>query len=329
MKTLLIDGDWLVKKKHFSNYSMKTSSQNLKCGAIVGFMNLLRNLLIEIKPVKVVVCWSGFKEGYEKYSSLPIIRKEKEDFFEKKMSLIVDGDFAVDNKSDLDFLEIIRQTFKIKKLLEEMSIRQIEVDYYESVDLISEYCIQACETDEIVYIMGRKYDFDEFVSMDINIVEDGFKVINKKNFNSIRGYHFDNSLLINCLSLLKGVSRIGLVKKFPILLEEKYTYIQICNYICGIKNYNKIKFYKNILSSSSYLKEFSITQKKVNNYSRSVKNEVYNVLFRSISSDRNIEIVKEYYRVDGYEKFIDIDVEKYFLPFYIIQNNEIMFNQEI
>ena len=77
MKTILVDGQWNLKRNHFKrkNYSAKGEL----CGGSFGFLESLKSVINQTLPDRVVVFWDGMNSGvlrYEVYKPYKAKRKE-------------------------------------------------------------------------------------------------------------------------------------------------------------------------------------------------------------------------------------------------------------
>jgi len=88
MQTLILYGDWLVKRQHFKRLKYENKEQRLKCGGIVGFFEALNYLLHHVRPSRVVVAWDGMEAGDTKYKNYPPYHLEKQKEWEKRKATL-------------------------------------------------------------------------------------------------------------------------------------------------------------------------------------------------------------------------------------------------
>ena len=65
MRTLLIDGNWLLKKNYHKRKLEEANGE--KCGGSYGFLDSLKAVINKILPCRVVVMWDGLSSGYLRY----------------------------------------------------------------------------------------------------------------------------------------------------------------------------------------------------------------------------------------------------------------------
>src|SRR5258708_6600381 len=70
MKTLLVDGQWLLKK-NFKGQAILKSSNGTLCGGVIGFMFNLKTVMNKLLPDRVVVAWDGFHSGKLRFDIYP------------------------------------------------------------------------------------------------------------------------------------------------------------------------------------------------------------------------------------------------------------------
>lgn len=341
MKTLIINGSWLLKKEHYINFYVKNETTKEKVGGIYGFFDTLRKVILFVQPTKVVIAWNGFYEGKHKYDFYsPWLLKKQEVWQKKEMYVIRDGNFLAGNKEDEAFYDILRQEEIVKNICEDLYIRQIEEEYSESLDLVAYYTLIAKHEEESVYIMSKSHDFYQLIDENVHCLiqnKEGFEIITHENFTKKNGYKVDNSLLINCfcgdgrgfVDGVKNISRKKIIHFFPFLAEDKYFYSQICEFIISQKNFEKKKFYSSFLSSSDTLKRNS----RVLNMDRpfinkSAKKEIEKSLWHPLSIDRDIKETRSEFEKIMIKTRININMEEFFSPFYRFSINEKEFNKQ-
>jgi 5'-3' exonuclease len=205
INSLLIDGEYLLKQgfhgaKHFQG-------KHGSVGTIFHFVNTIKRFYQDYAVTKVVVFWEG--KGSKDY------RKAYYPYYKENRNNKVDLDEAF----DLD-----RQRIRIKQYLEELSIRQVEIDGCEADDGIAHYSMNSPNESKIVYTNDRDLlqllDEDTKVCLTIK----GAKVmINMDNFDSYFDYHYSNVGIIKMIAgdssdNISGLQNVGeqkVLKYFP------------------------------------------------------------------------------------------------------------------
>jgi len=147
-KTLLVDGDNLFKigfhgvKEYYHNGN--------HIGGIFHFVNTLRKFLQEHNYDKVIVFWDGENNSTQRRLLLPQYKLNRR----------------------LETNELKRQSYdwqksRIRQYLEDMFIRQICIDNFESDDLIAYYC--QISKDEKKTIFSSDKDLTQLISEHVEI----------------------------------------------------------------------------------------------------------------------------------------------------------------
>lgn len=307
---------------------MRNNVQHLKCGGIVGFFEVLRTLLVQVRPSKVVVAWNGIWDGKDKYSFYAPWEIEKQKVWERRERLFANDGMTFLTEKEENELEIIRQTVKVKRLLENCSIRQAEEENTEAFDLIAGYAAKARMEGEHVHIFSREQEFYQLIDEDVCCITPTFEIIDHLNFQDKTGYHKDNALMMNSFvggnGIATGVPFITtkkIIKFFPGVRNFRYFYAQILEEM--EKRKKKVKFFDKIREARPTLKRNAMvldTSKPFLN--KNSQNELRQMLWAPLSVDRSIGEVMKYFRVDGYEKHLSLPLEEFFGPFFSIIVNE-------
>ena len=216
-KTLLVDGNNLIKigfhgvKDYFHN------GQHI--GAIWHFLNTLRRFIEENNYNKVVVFWDSDTNSSQRrliYPKYKLNRKE------------------VSNEYKQESYEGQKQ--RVKQYLEEMFVRQVEVENSEADDLIAYYCQISEDEDKTIFSSDR--DLTQLISEKVSIYSPSAKRY-YKNGDTIKMSDFEvphyNVKTIKILTgdssdYIDGIFYLGektLFKFFPELLEKPVDYTDI------------------------------------------------------------------------------------------------------
>lgn len=278
-KTLLIDGDNLLK---IGFHGVKDYFHNGKhIGAIWHFLNTIRRFIEEENFDKVVVCWDGkggttkrkliYPQYKENRKPLPEVLKEE---------------------------SIHEQKTRIKQYLEEMFVRQIDIENNEADDLIA-YYTQVAKDEQITIFSGDR-DLTQLISENVRIYSPNTKLYykkgdyirlyeeeiphyNVKTYKIISGDKSDN---------IDGIHYLGektLVKLFPEILEKPINFSDILQKAEQLlKEDKENKVLKNLLSGK--------TKTGVYGYEFFEINEKIVDLSNPLISDEGKEIVELYYK---------------------------------
>jgi DNA polymerase-1 len=209
-KTLLVDGNNLIKigfhgvKDYFHN------GQHI--GAIWHFLNTLRKFLEENNYNKVVVFWDSDTNSSQRRIIYPKYKLNRRD-----------------DSNEFKQASYESQKQRVKQYLEEMFVRQVEVEHSEADDLIAYYC-QISE-DENKTIFSSDRDLTQLISEKVSIYSPStkryYKMGDTIKMSDFEVPHF-NVKTIKILTgdssdNIDGIFYLGektLFKFFPELLER-------------------------------------------------------------------------------------------------------------
>ena len=209
-KTLLVDGNNLIKigfhgvKDYFHN------GQHI--GAIWHFLNTLRKFLEENNYNKVVVFWDSDTNSSQRRIIYPKYKLNRRD-----------------DSNEFKQASYESQKQRVKQYLEEMFVRQVEVEHSEADDLIAYYC-QISE-DENKTIFSSDRDLTQLISEKVTIYSPStkryYKMGDTIKMSDFEVPHF-NVKTIKILTgdssdNIDGIFYLGektLFKFFPELLER-------------------------------------------------------------------------------------------------------------
>lgn len=304
LKTLLVDGNNLMK---IGVHGVKDYFHNGKhIGGIWHFLNTLRKFIEESNYDKVVVFWDG--EGSS--SARKLIYPQYKENRNKVPDEPKDESFSF-------------QKQRVKQYIEEMFVRQVDIENNEADDLIAYYCQIA--KDEQITIFSGDMDLTQLISDNVSIYSprikqtyqngDRVKVqeywvphYNIRTYKILAGDKSDN---------IDGIYYLGdktLFKLFPELLEEQVSVQDILTKADELLKEDKNNsVLKNLLSgktkSGIYGQEyFEINEKIVN-------------LTNPLITDEGKEIVELYYKETldpegrGYRNLIKMMMEDGFFKF--------------
>lgn len=330
MRTLLLDGNWSLKKNFHKRKDLEAKG-NL-CGGSFGFLDSLRVVINKVLPDRVVVMWDGFNAGklrYEIYK--PYKANRKKDWDAEYNAIYTDG---LESPEDKEKYEITLQKEQVKEFLKEFSIRFLEVKHIEADDLIAYYILNSRIVDEEIIIHSRDEDFLQLISRNVSVLNpSSLELITIHNFKKIYGYPVENALLLKCfegcdsdkIEGVKGVTPEALIKHFPRIAEEKYMYNRLVEECYNKKRGKKLKFYDKIIESRSVLyrnAELMNLQKPFVN--EEVKREMKKIIYEPFENkDFSIKSAMSLFIEKGFVKFVKNEyLDLFFAPFFRIINKE-------
>jgi 5'-3' exonuclease len=217
-KTLLVDGNNLLKIGFHGVKDFFNKGEHV--GGIWHFLNTLRRFLEENNYNKVVVFWDGETSSSQRrliYPKYKLNRKSNkpEDFKEESF---------------------LNQKQRVKQYLEEMFVRQLDVENSEADDLIAYYCQISEDEEKTIFSSDR--DLTQLISEKVTIYspqakkyfKNGDKIkiyeseiphYNVKTYKILTGDNSDN---------IDGIFYLGektFMKLFPEIIETEVKYTDI------------------------------------------------------------------------------------------------------
>jgi DNA polymerase-1 len=239
LKTLLVDGDNLFKIGFHGVRDLFVEGNHI--GGIYHFLNTLRKQLVDNEYDKIVVFWDGKHNSTTRRELYPAYKlNRKNNMTEEKLE------------------SYHSQKFRVKQYLEEIFVRQVEIEGNESDDLIAFYC--QISSDEHKTIFSSDKDLLQLIDKDTSLysplqkftykngdlVKFGNSYIPHKNILVVKIFLGDQS------DNIQGISRLGektFVKIFPEVLEKSVLISDILTRTKSLIEKNpKQKVLKNILN---------------------------------------------------------------------------------
>ena len=256
-KTLLVDGDNLFKIGFHGVKELYNDGSHI--GGVYHFINTIRRFLDEGQLDKVVVFWDG------KYNSS--IRKQ------------LYPQYKANRRQDMNedkYASYLEQKSRVKDYLEEVFVRQVEMEDNEADDLIAYYCKIA--TNEQITIFSADKDLTQLINERVTIfspiVKQYYKFGDKITINKVEIPHY-NVLLCKIFTgdksdNIDGIEGLGektLIKYFPQMQEKPCTIEELLDNARNIPQKKPIKTLLNILTgktkSTILGEEFYNTNKKI------------------------------------------------------------------
>jgi DNA polymerase-1 len=289
VKTLLIDGENLFK---IGLFGVKDYYHNEKhVGAIWHFLNTIQKFIEEHNLDKVMVFWDGDENRSSRrliYPQYKLNRRERVRTYDQE---------------SYDY-----QRQRIKQYMEELFVRQVEIDGNEADDLVAYYCKISTNEEKIIY--SGDVDLTQLISEDVSlyspILKTMYKVGDKVKIDKIYIPHY-NILTYKILSgdksdNIDGIYYLGeknILKLFPEILDTRITINDILDKANKlILEDEKNNSLKNLLSgktkSGIFGEEFFKTSNKIID------------LFNPLISEDGKNVVEMYYK-----EFLDPDGRGY------------------
>ena len=341
MKTLLIDGEWSLRRNAKARPDMRTGAE--WCGGLFGFLDSLRALTNKLMPDRIVVMWDGKAGGQFRKDIYPTYKANRDRDFAKEAYGLTDKGYEYEKNRKKSLLN---QKIKIKNYLEELCVRQLEVAFIEGDDLIAGY-VKNKEDDEIIYISSADKDYYCLVDEGVFVIRPSDSlIISRENFISTFGYHFSNSILFKCfngdvsdmISGVNGISDKTLLKYFPLLKEKTYSIDDIIEEAQILQS--KLKKPSKTLQIIIDSKEKFLLNKKLMDLDENpfLNQEAVDGIIEIGSciiadpenvKERSVETAMKMFLKEGLHQFIfNGDYASFFKPFYRISTKELEYSKK-
>ncbi len=257
IRTLLVDGDNLFKIGFHGAKDVYNDGAHV--GGVFHFVNILRKFLEEHNHDKVVVFWDGDSNSSVRKSLYPPYKANRRQ-----------------DMNEYKYESYLYQKSRIKQYLEEIFVRQVEMNNNEADDLIAYYC--KISKDEKIIIFSADKDLTQLISADVTIyspiTKQYFKNGDMISLNKVDIPHY-NVLLTKIFTgdksdNIDGIQGLGektLVKFFPQVQEKPCTMEEILDCARNIPQKKPIKTLVNLLEgktkSTIFGEQFYLTNKTI------------------------------------------------------------------
>jgi 5'-3' exonuclease len=332
METILIDGEWNLKRNFIKRTDMFARGEH--CGGSYGSLESIRSVVNRIMPDRTVVFWDGLASGTLRKEMYPLYKKNRDKSFIIDDCLMNERQF--EHEKNRKYSQI-QQKIKVKNYLEELFIRQLELEEIEADDLIALY-VKKRRPDEKITIFSSDKDFYQLIDDNVCVLRPSDnKIINKENFKKEFGYIIENTLFLRCfegdtsdnIHGVNGVTLNQLSKHFPKFLDERYSLDRLLFEAQEKYSEKKLKVFEKIIESRSVLeRNRTLMNLKRPFVTEEAKREVvelanYAIVDPDNSDDRSIKTAMRMIVADGYKQFIfQEDMELFFRPFYRLMMKE-------
>ena len=327
MLTLIIDGEWNLKRNFMKRETLFSKGEY--CGGSFGFLDSLRSVVNKVMPDRVVVMWDGVMSGKLRHDIYPQYKEDRNKSWDSDSYMMTDE--IIDEEKKRKY-SILQQKIKVKNYLEELFIRQVEVDEIEADDLIALY-IKLRLPEEKIVIFSSDKDYIQLVDDGVSVLRPSDnKMITAENFKETFGHIKENALSLRCFEGdvsdsiygVDGVAFKTIAKYFPKFLDEPYSVDRMIQEAVELYGNKKIKFFEKIIGCRKIyernkrlmdLKNPMINEKSMQEISDIrdciIALEDSNYIQRSITNAMKMMIK------DGYDKLVwNENMEFFFRPFY-------------
>lgn len=240
-KTLLVDGDNLFRIGFHGAKDLFSNGEHI--GGTFYFINTIRKFLEEHNYDKVIVFWDGEHNSSIRKSIYPSYKEQRKN-----------------DMNEFKYDSYLSQKSRVKQYLEEVFIRQCEIDNNEADDLIAYYC-QIAKNEEIIIFSSDK-DLSQIVSKFVTIYSPTLKKYikygDKVNINKVDIPH-ENVMICKVLvgdksDNIDGIEGLGektLVKLFPEVLSKSCNLDDILDNARIISQNKKSKVLSNLLTGKT------------------------------------------------------------------------------
>jgi 5'-3' exonuclease len=217
IKTLLVDGNNLMK---IGFHGVKDYYHNGNhIGGIWHFLNTIRRFIEEHNFDKIVVFWDGEGNSSKRKIIYPQYKENR-----------------IQEQNEYKAQSFSFQKERVKQYLEEMFVRQVNVDNNEADDLIAYYC-QIAENENITIFSSDK-DLTQLISENVSIYSPSAKQMYKNGDKiKLKEHEIPHNNILTYKILtgdksdnIDGIYYLGdktLFKLFPELLEQELTITDI------------------------------------------------------------------------------------------------------
>lgn len=311
------------------------------CGGSFGFLESLRSVINKIMPDRVVVMWDGPMGGKMRYEIYPNYKKDRDKSWDENSYYISEEEIDYEAKKKYSRLT---QKIKVKNYLEELFIRQVEVDLIEADDLIAKYVLSKDE-DEIIVIFSSDKDYYQLISEGVSVLRPSDDLmITISNFKEVFGYTHENALIMKCfegddsdsITGVDGVGEKSILKYFPRFVDEPYDVERFIKESIELYQQKKIKLFEKIIGCRRIM-ERNIKLMDLHNpfLTEQAIEEVKEIRECLIVEDtsftqRSISNAMKMMVKDGYDKHVwKENMEFFFRPFFRLVAKETEYSRKI
>ena len=340
MRTLIIDGNWNLKR-NFMKLNEMFSLKGEHCGGSFGFLDSLRSVINFILPDRVIVFWDGEASGKERKEIYPAYKGKRDKSWLHSSQHMSENILKYEEQKKYS---ILNQKIKVKNYLEELFIRQLEIDYIEADDLIAGY-VKNVEEDEQIIIFSSDKDYYQLINEQVSVLRPSDKkLITHKNFKELFGFEINNTLLLKCfegdesdnIDGIEGIALKTILKFFPKFENEEYDIDRLILEAVDLYKSKKLKTLEKIIGSRRIFernkKLMDLKEPFLDENSCSELEELKNCVIYTDDNfnDRSINNAMKMMIKDGYTRHVfNNDMELFFKPFYRLVTKEKEYSKKI
>jgi DNA polymerase-1 len=218
-RILIVDGLNNFIRHYCVNPTLDNNGQPI--GGIIGFLRMMKNILGEVRPSRVIIAWDG-KGGSAKrrgvYSAYKAGRKPR-----------LNREYGDDESVDDARANMQWQHRKLREYLDLLGCAQVEVEGCEADDVIGFLC-SGFLSDRNKVVVSTDQDFLQLVDHKTIVYSPTRKMyFTSKNFLEEESVLPENFIYMKALNgdgsdNLKGIKGLGpktILKFFPVLAEKK------------------------------------------------------------------------------------------------------------
>jgi 5'-3' exonuclease len=332
MKELLIDGEWNLKRNFMKRQDLFSKGEH--CGGSYGFIDSLRSIVDKTMPDRVIVFWDGIMSGIFRREIYPTYKGKRDKSWEEESYFFTDEEIGEERERKYS---ILKQKIKVKNYLEELCIRQVEVEYVEADDLLGLY-VKNRNKDSQILIYSSDKDFHQLVDENVSVIRpsDG-KLITIDNFKEVFGYTHKNALFFKCfegddsdnIDGVKGVGLKNLKTYFPRFFDEKYNLDMLIKEAEEKKKERPLKIYDKIIEGRRTLELnrdlMNLRKPMVNQKAIDEIDEILSciIIMPDAEQDRGIQNAMNMVVKDGFSMHMfNNDLSLFFRPFHRLVSKE-------
>jgi hypothetical protein len=258
MNTLLIQGDWLLRRSHFANLDKNDLTRQGRSyhGGFIGTIDKILETVHANHIDKAVIVWEGVLSGINKYNAYPHLRAKKEEIWEHNL-FIQKGHFSSFSPKDEQDFYIFEQKKQLQHHFDKLCIRQIDEDESEAFDAIGGYLKDSSSIGENIFILAKDHEFSQTIPLGATLLSYEGTKTSKTNFLDLYGYDSTNDLMLKCFVGLpssvvtgtKGLTLKKMIKLFSGLKLENYAYENLIAYARRKRVDSKLKVYDLVIGA--------------------------------------------------------------------------------
>jgi 5'-3' exonuclease len=261
VKTLLLDGEWNLKRNFKKRVELFSNGEH--CGGSFGFLESLRAVVNKVMPDRAITFWDGKLGGKLRHDIYPNYKQDRNKSWDEDSYILTDELISEEERKNK--YSITLQKLKVRNYLEELFVRQVEVETIEADDLIALY-VNSKPADEEIIIFSSDKDYYQLIGEGVSVLRPSMKKgeydnvsITINNFKEKFGYTHENILALRCfegdvsdsITGVDGIAEASMIKNFPRFADEVYTIDRLIEEAVLIysNNKKKPKFLEKIIGS--------------------------------------------------------------------------------